>query len=107
MPFVRRMSNSIGTWALSRAMGQHIRDNQSGYRLISRRLVEKLLGTKVGGFEFEVEMIVICVRDGYTLDWVPIRTIYAGEGSHIKPIDHVVGFFRMVRRTRRAMRATG
>ena len=39
------------------------------------------------------------------LDWVPIRTIYAGEGSHIKPWHHIRNFFRVVRKTRRAMKA--
>jgi hypothetical protein len=37
---------------------------------------------------------------------VPIATIYGDEVSNIKPVDHVVHFFRMVRDTRRAMRAT-
>ncbi len=48
------------------------------------------------GFEYEVEMIVTCVRRGFTLDWVPIRTIYAGETSHIKPFQHVKNFIRII-----------
>ena len=57
-------------------IGQPIRDNQSGYRLISRRLLEAILTSDEAGFEFEVEMIVTCVQHGFKLDWVPIRTIY-------------------------------
>jgi len=38
------------------------------------------------GFEYEVEMIVRCVQQGMKLDWVPIRTIYANEKSHIRPL---------------------
>jgi glycosyltransferase involved in cell wall biosynthesis len=104
MPLVRRISNTVGTWAFSWAIGQPIRDNQSGYRLISRRLIETLLSSAEGGFEFEVEMIVTCVQRGYALDWVPIRTIYAGETSHIRPLPHIVGFFRVVLQTRKRMR---
>ncbi len=101
MPLIRRLSNTVGRWTFSWAMGQPIRDNQSGYRLISRRLLEALLTSSETGFEFEVEMIVICIQQSFSLDWVPIRTIYAGEGSHIQPWHHTVNFLRMVWQTRR------
>jgi glycosyltransferase involved in cell wall biosynthesis len=101
MPPIRRLSNTVGRWAFSWAIGQPIHDNQSGYRLIGRRLLEAVLISSEHGFEFEVEMIVTCVQRGFTLGWVPIRTIYADEGSHIHPWHHTVNFFRMVRQTRR------
>jgi glycosyltransferase involved in cell wall biosynthesis len=101
MPPIRRLSNTVGGWAFSWAIGQSIRDNQSGYRLISRRLLEAILASDEAGFEFEVEMIVICIQRGFLLDWVPIRTIYAGETSHIHPWHHTVNFLRMVWQTRK------
>ncbi|MDH3675954.1 MAG: hypothetical protein OES12_10715, partial [Anaerolineae bacterium] len=52
------------------------------------------------GLEFEVEMITVCVRYGFDLDWVPIRTIYAGESSHINPLQHVKDFARIIWKTR-------
>lgn len=106
MPLIRRLSNTIGRWTFSWAIGQPIRDNQSGYRLISRRLVEALLIGEETGFEFEVEMIVTCIRRGFRLDWVPIRTIYAGERSHIRPWQHTVNFFRMVWQTRQSIQSS-
>jgi glycosyltransferase involved in cell wall biosynthesis len=104
MPFVRRMSNTIGRRAFSWAMGRRIRDNQSGYRLLSRRLMEAVLNSGERGFEFEMDMIVVCVKRGWRIEGVPVRTIYGEEKSNIKPIQHVVQFFRMVRQARRAMR---
>jgi glycosyltransferase involved in cell wall biosynthesis len=104
MPPVRRLANSLGQKAFSWAMGQPIRDNQCGYRLISCRLVEATLASEEAGFEFEVEMIVTCVQRGYALDWVPVRTIYAGEGSHVRPWHHLVNFLRVVLETRKRMR---
>jgi glycosyltransferase involved in cell wall biosynthesis len=100
MPLVRRVANSVGTLAFSWAVGQPIRDNQSGYRLIASRLMQATLDSTESGFEFEVEMIVTCVRRGFDLDWVPIRTIYAGETSHVRPWHHTVHFFRVVWQTR-------
>lgn len=104
MPFTRRIANTVGTFSLSWAMGQKILDNQSGYRLISKRLMQATLESAEAGFEFEVDMVVLCIRRGFRLDWVPIRTIYAGEGSHIKPIQHIRNFFRVVLKTRRLMK---
>lgn len=104
MPPTRRIANTVGRASLSWAMGQKILDNQSGYRLISRRLMEATLESAEAGFEFEVDMVVLCIRRGMRLDWVPIRTIYAGEGSHIKPWHHIKNFFRVVLKTRRLMR---
>lgn len=104
MPPTRRIANTVGRASLSWAMGQKILDNQSGYRLISRRLMEATLESAEAGFEFEVDMVVLCIRRSMRLDWVPIRTIYAGEGSHIKPWHHIKNFFRVVLKTRRLMR---
>jgi glycosyltransferase involved in cell wall biosynthesis len=105
MPFTRRVANTVGRASISWAMGQKILDNQSGYRLVSRRLMQATLESDEAGFEFEVDMVVLCIRRGMRLDWVPIRTIYAGEGSHIRPWHHVKNFFRVIFKTRRAMRA--
>ena len=102
MPFARRMANTMGTWLFSWALGQRVEDNQSGYRLISRRLMEYVLLSNEEGFEFEVEMIVDCVRGDFKMDWVGIRTIYAGETSHIQPWKHTVKFLKLVMRTRRS-----
>jgi glycosyltransferase involved in cell wall biosynthesis len=104
MPFPRNISNTIGTWLFSRAMQQYIPDNQSGYRLHSRRLVEAAITSREQGFEFEVEIILRAVLMGYTISWVPIQTIYAGEKSHIQPLRHMWHFFRITARTRRIVR---
>jgi glycosyltransferase involved in cell wall biosynthesis len=103
IPIVRRTSNTIGRITFSWALGRTVRDNQSGYRLISRRLMETMLISEEQGFQFEVEMIVVCVRQGFHLCSVPIRTIYAGESSHIQPLRHVLEFMRMLFLTWRAM----
>ncbi|MEA3309429.1 MAG: glycosyltransferase family 2 protein [Chloroflexota bacterium] len=104
MPLTRRIANSVGCWLLSWALGHQVRDNQSGYRLISRQLLEKLLDSSEHGFEFEVEMLVTCLVAKLRLAWVPVRTIYAGESSHIVPWPHVRNFLWMVWQTRRRVK---
>jgi hypothetical protein len=49
-------------------------------------------------------MIAVCVERGLRLAWVPIRTIYGDETSHINPVRHTVQFLRVVIETRRRMR---
>ncbi len=102
MPPLRRLSNTLAGMAFSWAIGQRIPDNQSGYRLISRRLMEALVEGREQGFEFELEMIVTCFRLGYRLGSVPIDTIYAGESSHIDNLHHLKHFLRLTWQTRRA-----
>jgi len=107
MPPVRRLANTVGTAAFSWAIGQSIPDNQSGYRLLGRRLMKATLGSAEHGFAFEVEMIATCLHSGWTLSWVPISTIYAGEPSHVKAIAHLRHFVRATRAARRPKRDPG
>lgn len=106
MPPVRRLSNSLGGWVFSAAVGQNVPDNQSGYRLIGRRLMTALLDSEEHGFEFEVEMIARCIALGLPIGWVPIRTIYEGEPSHIRPWAHFTSFLRVSRDARRIVRGS-
>ena len=104
MPFVRRLSNTLGGWVFSAAVGRRVADNQSGYRLIGRRLMTTLLDSDEHGFEFEVEMIARCIALDMPMTDVPIRTIYAGEPSHIRPWAHLTSFLRVSRDARRIVR---
>ena len=106
MPRSRRIANVLGTLALSAAVGHRIPDNQSGYRLIGRRLMNAMLDSREDGFTFEVEMIAVCLREGWPMTWIPIRTIYAEETSHIRPGRHLREFVAVTRRARRIARST-
>jgi glycosyltransferase involved in cell wall biosynthesis len=103
MPLSRRLANNLGTWTFSWAVGRHIADNQSGYRLIAHPLLPRLLESEEAGFEFEVEMITLAIRAGLDIDWVPIPTIYEDQGSHIRPFAHVTNFLRVAWAARRSV----
>jgi glycosyltransferase involved in cell wall biosynthesis len=104
MPPVRRFTNSVSRMLFSWAVRERIPDNQSGYRLRTRRLAEATLASPEEGFAFEVEEIAICVGRGYGLAWLPIKTIYGAETSDIKPWSHFLGFVRVTARARRRVR---
>ena len=104
MPLGRRLSNVLGTLLLSAAVGRWIPDNQSGYRLVGRRLMAEMLASREDGFAFEVEMIAVCLREGWPIRWVPISTIYGDGRSHIRPLHHLREFLSVVGRARRIVR---
>ncbi len=104
MPWPRWWSTPLGAWLLSLALGQKVTDNQSGYRVMTRRLLEKLQLSSTG-FEMEVEMIAEAVRLGYPIGWVPIRTIYGiDKPSYFHPVKDTLRFLRMVWRIWRRRR---
>lgn len=107
MPWQRRLANALGRRSFSWAMGRTIRDNQSGYRMLGRLLMQDVLDNPEKRFGLAVETIVACILGGYVMEWVPIRTIYADEKSHIRPFRHVLEFARLVLRTRKQVRSGG
>jgi glycosyltransferase involved in cell wall biosynthesis len=106
MPFPRFFVNPFGSWLLSLALGTRIYDNQSGYRLHSRRFLETLDLTTTG-FELEVEVIVQAVLQGTRIGWVDIRTIYGiGKVSYFHPVKDSARFLGMVWRAWRQRSST-
>ena len=87
MPPVRRLTNTASRKILSHTLGTDIPDNQSGYRLYSRRLAEAILASPEQGFAFEVDAIAVCLARGYRLAWVPIATIYGDEQQRHPALD--------------------
>lgn len=110
MPFIRRLGNSIGSWLLSRVLHVKIHDNQSGYRLHTRRLLEAL-DLKRPGFEFEVDVVAQAVVKDLPIAWIEIRTIYSVEKkSYFHPVKDSILFLEMVWQAHRSyqrLRAQG
>jgi glycosyltransferase involved in cell wall biosynthesis len=96
MPFPRSTANAIGSWMLTRVLRTPIYDNQSGYRLYSRRLLEQLNLTR-HGFELEVEAVVQAIEHGFRIGWVDIQTIYdVDKVSYFHPIRDTLKFLGLV-----------
>ena len=102
MPFPRNLANQFSSWLISQAIGVRIHDNQSGYRLHTRELID-VLEIRRTGFEFEVDVILQTLSGGFKLDWVDIRTIYTAEiKSHFHPIRDSIKFFAVAWRAFRS-----
>lgn len=95
MPLVRGVGNSLGRYMLRMTLGNDVQDSQCGYRLVPEWLLKQLLSSRRSGFDFELEMMLAYLAHGLAVEWVPVRTIYAGESSHVRLLCHVVEFLRL------------
>jgi glycosyltransferase involved in cell wall biosynthesis len=85
MPASRYWANVLGSWALATLMGVDLTDTQSGFRVV-RTDVLKQLSLEATGYEFETELVVKLARRGAHIARVPIKAVYAGEASKIRPV---------------------
>ena len=92
MPPVRVATNRFMSWLISAVAHQHIPDTQCGYRALSRDLVDRL-SLKTDRFETETEMLFEAGRLGFRIGSVPVRTVYAGEKSRVRPVRDTLRFF--------------
>ncbi|MDP2653861.1 MAG: glycosyltransferase family 2 protein [Candidatus Omnitrophota bacterium] len=92
MPLIRRWTNRFMSGLISAVCRQPIPDSQCGYRYIHREILEKLRLTS-SDFEIESEVLIQASKMGYKVRSVPIRTIYSGEKSKIRPFRDTIRFF--------------
>ncbi|MBM4372862.1 MAG: glycosyltransferase family 2 protein [Deltaproteobacteria bacterium] len=99
MPLIRLFANTSSSVIVSALSGKWVSDSQSGFRLLSRRLLQRILAQGgEEGFEFESEMIVDAIRDGFSYAEVPITCIYGSERSHYDPLADSMKFLRLAAR---------
>ncbi len=95
MPMIRWITNHAMSFLISKLIGQEIQDTQCGYRLIHRTVLQKMQ-LKSMRYEGESELIVRAVRSGFKVVSVPIRSIYNGETSQIRPFRDALRFIRLL-----------
>ncbi len=93
MPVVRRLTNSIMSWYISRIVGRSIPDSQCGFRMIRKEALSRF-NFSTTKFEIETEMFIEAARLGIAIVSVPIQSVYQDEKSHINPFTDTVRFFR-------------
>ncbi|MGE5176462.1 MAG: glycosyltransferase family 2 protein [Hyphomicrobiales bacterium] len=97
MPWLRRATNDVTSWWVSRLAGVPIEDSQSGYRAIAAPVL-RAVRPKSRRFEYESEFLVAAARAGFRIGAAPIPTLYNAPGSHIHPVRDTFRFIRFVLR---------
>lgn len=78
MPLKRRLANRCSSFFISKLCGQRLPDSQSGFRLISRPALERLLPSlRPGRYEMETQMLILASRLGCRIASVPVSTLYS------------------------------
>jgi glycosyltransferase involved in cell wall biosynthesis len=95
MPWLRRATNDVTSWWVSRLAGQRIEDSQSGYRAIAAPVL-RAVRPESRRFEYESEFLVAAARAGFKIGSAPIPTLYNAPGSHIHPFRDTIRFVRFV-----------
>jgi glycosyltransferase involved in cell wall biosynthesis len=95
MPWLRKATNDVTSWWVSRLAGQRIEDSQSGYRAIKSSVL-RAVRPESRRFDYESEFLVAAARAGFRIGAAPIPTLYNAPGSHIHPFRDTVRFIRFV-----------
>jgi hypothetical protein len=95
MPLDRRFSNQTTSLIISLFTGKRVRDSQSGYRLIKTDVLRKINLTS-NKYETESELLVKALKRNFKIAYVPIKTIYNDQPSHIHRFVDTVRFIRIV-----------
>lgn len=87
MSRLRRTSNTVSSWMISVVAGSHLADAQTGFRVYTRRLVERT-GFPEPRFEAESAVLVRAARMGLRIALVPIRldVVDGTSTSHYRPL---------------------
>lgn len=85
MPFDRVLTNFVSSVILTLLSGQTIKDSQSGYRLISSKILKEIK-LKCRRYDLESEILIKAGRKGFKIGEVPISTVYEGSRSFINPL---------------------
>jgi len=95
MPWLRLGTNKFMSWLISLIAKQKIPDTQCGFRLIKKRVLEKV-NLKTSKYETESEILIQAARLGFKIESVPIKTVYGSEKSRINPIVDTARFIRFI-----------
>ncbi len=98
MPFVRRVTNRITSYAVSKIIGSRVSDSQCGFRFISASVLKKVKLSTIK-YEIESEILIEAVRNNFKILSIPITTIYADQKSSIQPVIDTIRFWVLIFRS--------
>lgn len=80
MPFLRRAGNFFVSSLVSVKIGQKIIDSQSGFRLFSRRFLDKLKLDSIG-YGVETELLLSAAKNRFSITTIPISVNYINKNQ--------------------------
>ncbi len=100
MPLKRRLTNWFMSSLISMIAGQDMPDSQCGYRLVKTDVLRAISLTS-DKFEIESEVLIKASKAGFKVKSIPIKSIYRGQKSKIRPFVDTLRFIYFLLRTSR------
>lgn len=81
MPVRSRLGNQITRKAFKIATGKEVSDTQTGLRAFDPELIPRLLSVEGERYEYEMNMLMTCVKEKIPIHEVPVSTIYRDKNN--------------------------
>lgn len=98
VPWKSRMGNQITRKIFQMTTGAGISDTQTGLRAFSSELLDFLLEIPGERYEYEMNVLIYCVKKKIPIIEVPITTIYHDKGNSCSHFRKVRGSIRIYRK---------
>ena len=88
VPLRSRLGNTLTRYIFNTVTGLHLSDTQTGLRGIPLSFCAEYLKIPSHRYEFELDMLLISKKRGYSIAQIPIQSIYIDDnkGSHFNPV---------------------
>ncbi|MGA2273615.1 MAG: bifunctional glycosyltransferase family 2/GtrA family protein [Bryobacteraceae bacterium] len=100
VPSRSRLGNVLTRHVLRAVTGQRVTDTQTGLRGIPMGFISTLVRLRPNGYDFELEVLLVCKRTMRSVCEIPIETVYLdrNRSSHFNPLlDSMRIYFLLIR----------
>lgn len=98
VPLRSKFGNVLTRTIFSLITHQQLHDTQTGLRAFDESLIDFMVRVPGERFEYEMNMLLACSREGVTIIELPIQTIYenGNETSHFNPIKDSLSIYGQI-----------
>jgi putative flippase GtrA len=100
VPLRSQLGNRITKGVMRIVAGQHLSDTQTGLRGVPRILLPYMLRIVANGYDFELDMLLVCKHRNIRIVEEPIQSVYiaGNRSSHFNPLtDSLKIYFTLLR----------
>ncbi len=100
VPLRSQLGNRLTRGVMRIVAGQHLNDTQTGLRGVPRILLPYMLRIVANGYDFELDMLLVCKHREIRIVEEPIQTVYiaGNRSSHFNPLtDSLKIYFTLLR----------
>jgi len=100
VPLRSQLGNRLTKGVMRIVAGQHLNDTQTGLRGVPRILLPYMLRIVANGYDFELDMLLVCKHRDIRIVEEPVQTVYiaGNRSSHFNPLtDSLKIYFTLLR----------